>query len=247
MAPRRYALREAAFEAIADEASAYWLGFLFADGCISAGCNRQPGTVSVALQARDREHLERLRLFVGGPPVRSEPERGACVWYVRSARLAHDLMRLGCTPRKSQAVVVRVPSIPSSLAAHFVRGYFDGDGSAYVTSGSATISLCGNDAFLSTLEGIIFMHTREVGRMPPRATRAHAAYLVYRGNHKASLVGQWLYRDATIWLDRKRVAVASFPPPRRPRKERDFVASIGHVSDKTIQRYIQTQWDRAGS
>lgn len=39
----------------------------------------------------------------------------------------NDLCNHGCVDRKSK--IIRMPNIPENLIRHFIRGYFDGDGS----------------------------------------------------------------------------------------------------------------------
>ena len=68
-AKRLYTLREDAFAQRGDEATAYWFGFLCADGCNyrRRGC----GEVHLVLQKRDIAHLERFAVIVGtNKPIR---------------------------------------------------------------------------------------------------------------------------------------------------------------------------------
>ena len=55
-------LRHNAFDELTPGA-AYWVGFLFADGSVS-GCG-QSGRVSLRVSERDRDHLVKLRAFLG--------------------------------------------------------------------------------------------------------------------------------------------------------------------------------------
>ena len=51
---RKYALNETFFEVINSEEKAYWLGFIAADGCVYRR------TLSINLNIKDKEHLEKL-------------------------------------------------------------------------------------------------------------------------------------------------------------------------------------------
>lgn len=125
-----------------------------------------------------------------------------------------DLIQWGCTPRKSLAL--RFPPLPIPLCSHFIRGYFDGDGSAFVSGHGKTpnISLLGNYEFLETVEIQVFIGTNVNGTFH-RHTKSEAYYLAYRGEFKAANVGKWLYHDATHWLERKRDSIAQFNPGKR--------------------------------
>ena len=121
---RRHAVREDAFDVPTPEA-AYWTGFLLADGCVSDG-----GTVSLALAARDVEHVERFRAFLGaGSAVRlrgTTTPHPQAVLQVRSRPLAAALALRGVTPRKTWTAVA-VGELADD--PHFWRGVVDGDGS----------------------------------------------------------------------------------------------------------------------
>src|SRR5690348_15514045 len=58
----RCQIRQDAFDELTPEA-AYWIGFLFADG--SVGISGQSGRVSVRVSERDKDHLVKLRTFLG--------------------------------------------------------------------------------------------------------------------------------------------------------------------------------------
>ena len=59
---RRYSHREDAFDRIGDEPTAYWLGFLFADGNLSS--DRARRSVRLSLAERDEAHVEQFRRFL---------------------------------------------------------------------------------------------------------------------------------------------------------------------------------------
>jgi hypothetical protein len=143
-AKRKYPFREDAFDTIADEPTAYWLGFLCADGCVVL--RRGSGEVHLVLQKRDIAHLERYRTFVETTaPIRKETNYQTYRVSLYSLHLAQTLNSLGCTPRKSLSL--RFPTLPQTLVPHFVRGYFDGDGTAYYGGGAPTLAFVGNKHF----------------------------------------------------------------------------------------------------
>lgn len=131
----RYRLDEAYFDIIDTEAKAYWLGFITADGCVSAGPVGANGwqrhQLSVKLKGSDAGHLEKLKADLSAEnPVRVMPQRGSVVGAAEialtSAHLVESLIRLGVTPRKS--LTVTPWSGPDDLMRHYWRGVFDGDG-----------------------------------------------------------------------------------------------------------------------
>jgi hypothetical protein len=123
-ARRKLPLNETAFATITPE-SAYWSGFLIADGAVSGG------TLIVRLAAKDMSHLQELRRFLGsGHKVQHIARNGwagtpAVQLAIPSARLVADLAALGVLPRKSFTAMA-CPSLQHNR--HFWRGVVDGDG-----------------------------------------------------------------------------------------------------------------------
>lgn len=236
---RRYRLRENAFERVEDEPTAYWLGFLFADGCVSEkrGC----WTTGSVLSQKDVEHLRRFLDFLESDyPLRKESRYETIGVHLYSTRLATDLINLGCTPRKSATLTF--PLLPLPLIPHFVRGYFDGDGSAFGTGKhrSLRLSFIGNEPFLECLNKIIQVSTGADGKLSKHTKSKVAYYLNYTGEFKAHCVARWMYEHATIWMERKREVINCFPQGKRQGypTAHSYVGTAGTVSAETIKRYI---------
>lgn len=58
---QKHNYNEDVFEAIDNEEKAYWLGFLYADGCVTTLGTK---SVKISLQARDEDHLVKFRDFI---------------------------------------------------------------------------------------------------------------------------------------------------------------------------------------
>lgn len=212
-AKRQYHVREDAFAQVLDEATAYWLGFLYADGCVMEA-HDIPQVLALWLADKDRAHVERFNAFLASDyPIRSDAKRGACGVTIRSRALCQSLIRWGCTPRKSGKL--RWPRLPLALDAHFTRGYFDGDGSAFVSGRyvTPTVSILGNFEFIESLSLAIYYGTNATGSTHLHSKSSNAYYLVFHGEHVVKAVGDWMYRDATVWLERKRAIIAGFRQP----------------------------------
>lgn len=114
-------LRHDAFDSF-DSDACYWIGFLFADGCVSYRQGYMP-QISLGLAERDREHLVALRDFLccdnSISPV--SPTHGSCQFSIRSHRLADRLIELG---RYKDVLDERL-----AASRDFWRGIVDGDGS----------------------------------------------------------------------------------------------------------------------
>ncbi|MFQ5405560.1 MAG: LAGLIDADG family homing endonuclease [Candidatus Micrarchaeia archaeon] len=69
--------------------------------------------------------------------------------------MCEDLIQLGCLTRKSNRF--SFPTVPSSFLKHFVRGYFDGDGSIMINKPN-TLKIrfvSSNEGFISALANVL--------------------------------------------------------------------------------------------
>ena len=135
---RKYYFNENFFEVINTEEKAYWLGFIAADGCIVPP---RVGTTSgaclkIRLHPKDREHLEKFILALNSNLVIKDrintgfSEGQPCIdLEINSIKMVRDLIDKGIVPHKS--LILEPPKIDPKFNLHFIRGYFDGDGSIY--------------------------------------------------------------------------------------------------------------------
>ena len=106
---------------------AYWMGFCFADGC--AQIRGTTECLTLVLNSRDASHLEAFCAAVGldGKAIRQWPHSAVGVVLARQG-IFRLLLPWGIVPRKSYAENFSEPDMPSTFISHFLRGWFDGDG-----------------------------------------------------------------------------------------------------------------------
>lgn len=125
---KRYIQDNSYFESIDTERKAYWLGFLYADGCVYEK-NENSKSVILELHPDDKYLIEAFIKDIKSDRPICTNKRGYVSVYISSTKMANDLIKLGCIPRKS--LVLKFPTeeiVPSKLINHFIRGYMDGDG-----------------------------------------------------------------------------------------------------------------------
>jgi intein-encoded DNA endonuclease-like protein len=110
---------------------AYVLGFFAADGCMIKNKRRAH---FIEFQITDKDLLLKIKKTLGSNhkiSVRREIENCKKRYRLQigSKKYFDDLKNLGFTERKSK--IIEMPKIPKKYLAHFVRGYFDGDGNIY--------------------------------------------------------------------------------------------------------------------
>ena len=194
------------FDQIDSQAKAYWLGFIAADGNIT---HRKDGySLRIALKADDRDHLKKFMRDIGSVlPVRDYTQNGRC--YARisvSGRLLiESLEALGIVPKK--ALVLRYPlQIPCELDSHFIRGYFDGDGSiCQLKNKQIQFSIVSTREFLTVCLDKIATSAHVEPITIRQATRSSTScHFIYTGKRRVCRIMNWLYKDATVFLTRKR-------------------------------------------
>lgn len=196
-----------AFEKIETEEQAYWLGFLYADGCVRH--YKSSKDIELTLQEQDYEHLIKFARFVDykGNIVYREKQKAYRVCF-GSAKMHDDLVRLGCVERKS--LVLRFPKddiVPFELQRHFIRGYFDGDGCLSITlrkdyTFRKTISVLGTRDFL---EWMVFYLPFKVSTKCVKKCKDNDSdnyYIQLNKNDSAKFL-DYIYSDCSVYLDRK--------------------------------------------
>lgn len=193
---RRYSIDETVFEAINSEHKAYWLGFLYADGCIRDGY-----TVQLRLNDKDSGHIQKFKDFINynGPSLYDD-NYNSCTVSITSKKMYDDLTKLGCFEKKTYRLVFPTEDIvPKQLIYHFIRGFFDGDGHIGVDKSKTESVIFNVVGTLSMVSGI-----RDLLLPNSNISKSGNIYdLRCKGNVKSFKVLNTIYQDATIYLDRK--------------------------------------------
>lgn len=209
------------FEIIDTEEKAYWLGFLYADGNIIPYGKYE---VKISLAYKDLEHVEKFGDFVlknhnGKELVHpymaklKGKEFPSAKVAVTNKKIVTDLIALGCTENKS--LTLKFPNenqVPKDLQRHFIRGYFDGDGSISTPKNSygprknrRTISFIGTQDFLQSIIDIFVNEVcTDFGGITLYQKRNQQAWQFSKTKYDTNKeIYKYLYRDATIYLERK--------------------------------------------
>ncbi len=187
------------FRNIDTEPKAYWLGFLMADGCVSDRARSGALQLHVHLQKSDKGHLQKFHDAIG-----SSNKIHDCQASVRSSHssdfLCNDLIRWGCTPRKS--LTLEYPAgMPCEMDGHFIRGYFDGDGSASVVGRRLFLHFVGTPKFLSAILDRIGLPEKKL------TIRGPIGHLSIASRSACRMFADMAYSGASVWLERKRSKV----------------------------------------
>ena len=122
------------FENINTEEKAYWLGFMFTDGYIADYSHRYgEDKFGITLHSKDVSSLESFKKSIQATnPITDVSYNGRTLRRIimSSQKTVDDLISHGCVKQKS--LVLQPPiGVPDELIHHFIRGFFDGDGSIF--------------------------------------------------------------------------------------------------------------------
>jgi hypothetical protein len=190
-------LNECVFDELTPEAI-YWIGFLYADGHV-----RKDGaehSIEVEIELKDREHLVKFAKFLECNKEPKQYSNNSCTLKIYSKKINQKLKELGLHHNKSYTAK---PHELLKNSRDFWRGVVDGDGSISNQLGSAFIHLCGTKDTIQ--EYINFLNLQKVNTKakPNKPQQDKSLHQVGLACDKAIIAMDILYKDATIYLDRK--------------------------------------------
>lgn len=211
---------EHAFDSIDTEEKAYWLGFMYADGYITSKTNQ----VGLSLSIKDIDHLKKFNNFLNyskGLNISETHQFGSKEKFnkngeilqmvhtvITNEHLWNALNEKGCVPNKSLILTFPDKSIfkDESLIRHFIRGYVDGDGTLGVYPHSKSnpkleesLLIVGTKPFLEGVQKYLGID----GFLMQKPNCNNLTYRLGYSTKKAQNVADILYKNSTIYLDRK--------------------------------------------
>jgi hypothetical protein len=188
------------------EESCYWAGFLAADGCVD-----NKNRIRVMLKYDDVNHLEKLKTFLQSTHTISinTDKYNRCSFEVTSTHMRDALeFNFNIVPNKTDKL--KFPShIPKNWLIHYLRGYFDGDGSiceSFSNKNSITASLyatfaSGCKEFSETLFNYLCTEINLGGHL--QEFKDSVKWQLKYNTNDAIILLHYMYKDSNVYLDRK--------------------------------------------
>ena len=185
-----------------NEESFYWAGFIAADGCVN---NRH--RLNLGLSILDQVHLNKLRLSLNYSGTVKSYSDSTCELSIYSKQICNDLQKkFNIIPRKSLVYTFPNQIKDHDLINHFMRGYFDGDGSLYYPATKKLtpqlyFNLRGTSQFLNSFKDILNKNCY----INDKTIRLNGGIysLDYGGNKITKKIMDFLYKNSSIFLERK--------------------------------------------
>jgi hypothetical protein len=202
------------FDDIDSEEKAYWWGFIYADGYVGGDAR----ALVINLGNADRTHLEKFRDAISpNRPVRLETKfrkhlgitTNTAVLRVDDKRVGLRLQTLGIIPKRTDFTRVK-DNLPEDMFVHWLRGYFDGDGTAGKDIRHPSIRILGQEDLLQWIldelnsRGVLHTLALPYQKGGKNGTKINIYELSIGGSRQLVSFRSWLYKDATVYLERKK-------------------------------------------
>lgn len=218
---------------------AYVLGFLFADGCLTRCVKfKSKDYYNLQITIMDLDLLKKIRDLMKSehPILPRKNSNGKIIYGVTIGRekITQDLIKLGLTPRKSLTAIF--PDMSNEYIKHFIRGYFDGDGSICKQGNGWRASfVSGSKKFIEDIK----KHLQELATVDEQPIskhlKANAYSLGYHSKANLAKLFNFFYDDYTLnkelYLTRKYLKFKEAIESYNNWSNRQILASKGHYKE----------------
>lgn len=227
MTKRKYNIDDNYFSEISTERKAYILGLMYADGCVYSDYAK------LDLKTDDIKLLEDIAFEIKNTcPIKTyEYKKKSYFKYqnktyefdcsmsrlsMHSKQIVRDLNKCGCVSNKT--LKLKFPNseiLDESLIKHFIRGYLDGDGSISFSERKSSskyrstylhfnITFTGTYDVIHGIKNVLYKVVPFEGNIRSRWVDSNNNFtLSIDGNNICYKLLNWIYEDATLYLDRK--------------------------------------------
>ena len=224
---RKYQFDENYFQYVDTEKKAYFLGLLFADGYLWDGKNAYVG---ISLMEKDYKVLEILRndiksnYSIAYRKASDEEHSDSVYLQINSKQFNSNLKQWGMHQNKTNTIQFPY-GIPIYLYPHFIRGYFDGNGSVWEgerkvmqvkdstrNSGfrdrivhNVKFNITGCEFIIKSIQKILIEKAfLNVTKLNLSKKCINSAMLEYSGRIQMQKFYNFIYKDSTVCLERKK-------------------------------------------
>ena len=198
-------LNTSAFDEYTEE-SCYWAGFIAADGNVDSR-----GRIRIMLKYDDILHLEKFKSYLQSTHAigSNTTTYNRCSFEFTNREMCEILeLNFNIVPEKS--LIMKFPHfIQHNMVRHFLRGYFDGDGSiceSFSNKNSVTATLyttfcSGSFNFINYIYTFINNTLKSTGHLQDFNT-GKKWQIKYNTNDSVKLL-TYMYSNCAVFLDRK--------------------------------------------
>jgi hypothetical protein len=196
----------------------YLAGFIAADGCVldpiygskvlSITISDKDENFLLSLkEAFDSNHTINYQLIKNSMRNPKWKDTRNVSLRISSNKIANDLEKFNIFPRKTKTYTFPKWLVEHPLVHHFMRGYNDGDGSFYLNrqrkNHRVALIIRGTVGFLTVYRDILEQHCG-LNKINNIHVSNNCGRLDYCGNDKIAKIASFLYKDASLFLNRKK-------------------------------------------
>lgn len=204
---RKYSLNEYYFEKIDTKDKAYFLGLLIADG------NKYKNTVRIELQEKDKSILELFKKYIEYKgnltyiaPRKNKKSNALYNITLHSKIFSKHAEKAGIVSNKTFKTTF--PNIPEEFHSHFIRGYFDGDGSIWLNNikqDTWGFNITGNIILIDKIKEVLVKNCLIFSPKTHKKGDKGVGTFCSAGNKQVSRIREYLYKDCDdLYLTRKK-------------------------------------------
>ena len=206
----KYNVNQKYFLSIDSAEKAYWLGFIWADGSV----HKSGRAHNLKMRIKDYNHICKFQSNISHNgkiyTIKSSGYKPNAIHYeisICNKILYESLITHG---RNNE---IGIPNIPNKLIHHFIRGFFDGDGSVYTfnkyrkhknkvyTYNILNIEIICNRSMLKSLSK--HMSKENINFRIKNSKTEYMKYLLIDTKKSEKLFYNYIYKDADVFLERK--------------------------------------------
>lgn len=212
---KKFSIKDDFFEKIDTEEKAYILGFISSDGYI----NRKLNHIKVDLKYIDKDILLKIKdamEYTGEIKEYSyrnkvsnyEYENKICRLIICNKKLVDSLYEYGVVQCKSNTIGFPFNKIETELYRHYIRGYFDGDGSISIykeKNNSLSLNITSSDKMCCDIKNIlenIFVGVKIYKYHRKESNKNNSTIIISNKKYVTDIMN-WMYNKSNIYLDRK--------------------------------------------
>jgi hypothetical protein len=223
---RKYPVRQDFFDEVNSEEKAYIMGILYADGYNDTSRS----SVNLGLKESDKEILDKITALIqptkplqfvkiNKPNCENQYRLVIC-----NKHISQKIAEYGCP--KAKTFLLEFPVwLEPKLYNHFIRGYIDGDG----WIGKRSVSIVGTEKFLDKISEIC--NNKFGFNTYKRKRHKHRNHNIFMleisGRKKCVEFLNWIYKDATLFLNRKFAASKNLEKVCRESSSRNYALGDG--------------------
>lgn len=211
---RKYDVDIHFFDSIDTEEKAYVLGFIFGDG----HNNTNAGSLTINIQEQDLDILKKIKevlKYTG--PIKLQKGRSKLgfntkdYWKLEIGNrfISNRLTELGVNKNKTYNIEYPKNIIENNFLRHFIRGLLDSDGCITMNKNNmknVRSYICGRRDLILPIFNFVEKETGlKFYNFPLSKKYNDESFSIYgfSGCNKVKVFLDWIYKDATIYLDRK--------------------------------------------